>query len=195
MIFSNAAEVELLVNGASAGRRPMPAFGRVTYNLSSFAPGTLRALGYTHAGDAAPAAAAEARTAGPPAALRVSVKDGFGARLVAGCRDVALVQVEVVDAAGVAVPDARAVTTFAGEGPAALLGTGSGDAVDHAPAASATRATYHGLALAVVQGSDTPGLVTVRASAPGLAGGAVDIPVAARDAGWAASWCHIEQRL
>ena len=83
----------------------------------------------------------------------LSVKDGVGADgLAADGADVALVQVAVLDAAGIPVPvTPDVVVTFAVTGAGALAGTGSGDPADHANDKSPTRVAFHGPALAVVR--------------------------------------------
>ena len=73
------------------------------------------------------------------ASLRVSIKDGVGTSssdghaggLVAGCNDVALVQVEVIDAKGNVVPTAANNVTLSWDKGLAYLGGGNGDPASH----------------------------------------------------------------
>jgi beta-galactosidase len=136
------------------------------------------------------------RTTGPPTHLRASVKDGVGAAgIVAGCNDLALVQVEVLDAHGwlVAGPlgdGGKVNVTFAVEGEGAVyVGGGNGDPSCHVSDLSARRPAYHGLVLGVVRadavsrnggdGINDGGDRTmhVHVSAPGLQGSSVTIKV------------------
>ena len=190
--YSNADEVELFVNGASVGRKNMTQYSHIEWDAVPFVPGSLHAVAYT-----AGVQVAEMwrNTTGAPAALQISIKDGFGAQMVAGCADTALVQVSVVDAAGLVVQAASNVVTFAVSGPATLGGTGNGDPACHTPDKSATRPAFHGWVLAVIQGGDAPGTVTVTASSPGFAPVSVSIPQAAPAPGFEAPWCHLEPQL
>ncbi len=126
--FSNAAEVELFVNGASAGRVNMTQYGHAEWKGVAFSPGQYEVRGYD-AGASTAKISTIVKTAGAPAALRISVKDSMPGPegLIADCSDVALVQVEVVDSAGVVVPYASDEVTFTVTGPATLGGTGNGD--------------------------------------------------------------------
>ena len=165
--YSDGDEVELRVNGASLGRKPMLRYGHVEWDAVPFAPGSLHALAYKN-GTSAALAEHWVNTTGAPAALRVSVRDGFGATMVAGCHDVALVMVEVVDAAGLVVDTDATVTFEVLSGPATLAGTANGDPSTLVNNLSPTRPAFHGLALGVLRGGADAGTVTVQASAPGL---------------------------
>ena len=123
------------------------------------------------------------------------MKDGFGTALVAGCADVALVQVEVVDASGLVLPDASHNITFDVSGPASFAGTGNGDPACLVADKSPSRPAFHGLVLAVVAGGDVAGTVTVTASTPGLPTASLQIQQAAPTPGFAASWCHTNPAL
>jgi len=188
-VFSNADSVELLVNGVSAGIKTMQKYAHVAWPNVPFVAGSIEARAYIN-GTSAPVANVTRTTAGAPAALRVSVRDGVGAELVAGCHDVALVQVEVIDATGLVVPMANNAVTFTVQGPATLSGTGNGDPANTVNNKSPTLPVFHGLALAVIQGGTTPGTVSVSVSSPGLTGGSVSIPQNAPASGFTAKWCH-----
>jgi beta-galactosidase len=183
--FSNAQEVELFVNGVSAGRKPSPTWGHVEWDGVAYAPGAITAVGYV---GGVPVATMSRNTTGAPARLAISVKDGAGASLMAGCDDAALVQVEVLDAAGLLV-DAAPVVTFSVSGPAALAGTANGDPSGHYNNKSPARPAYHGLVMGVVLAGVNPGSVVVRASAPGLPPVSLTIPQVKPPAGFAAPWC------
>lgn len=192
-VYSNADAVELVVNGASQGRQVMQRYSHVQWTVA-YAPGSVQALAYVN-GTAQPVAVAWRNTTGSPAALVASIKDGVGATLYAGCADVALVAVAVVDASGAVVPTAVNNVTFSVSGPATLAGTGNGDPACHTNDKSAMRPAYHGLVLAVIAGGTTPGSVTVTATSPGLTPSSVVIPVAAPDATVSSAWCHLEPTM
>jgi beta-galactosidase len=116
----------------------------------------------------------EVQTAGPAASLRLSVDR---AEIWSGIRDVAHVEVEVVDADGVIVPMADDLVRFTVEGPARLLAVGNGDPTDHSPYQAPERRAFHGLLLAVIQSTDEAGAVRVTAQAEGLEPASIDVTV------------------
>ncbi len=190
--FSNADEVELFVNGVSAGRKAMPQYGHAEWDAIPYAPGAITAVAYV-AGAAA--ATLTRNTTGPAVALRASIQDGFGATLYATCVDVARVAVEVVDAAGLVVPTASHNVTFTVTGPGAVKGTGNGDPACLVNNLSPTRPAYHGMVMAVVAAGDATGTITVAVSADGLMPSQVTIPVVLPDASVPEAWCHRGPRL
>lgn len=192
--YSNADTVELWVNGVSLGAQSMPRFSHVQWDNIPYVPGSLYAAAYMN-GSTTPVATQTVNTTGAPAALEISVKDGVGASMLAGCDDIALVQVAVVDANGLVVPTASNNVTFTVTGPATLAGTGNGDPACHTNDKDATRPAYHGWVLGVVAGGDSTGTVTVTASSPGFQTVSLQIPVTATPAGFSASWCHQQARL
>jgi beta-galactosidase len=159
-----AHSVELSVNGVSQGPAVVvERYGYAQWTVK-FAPGKLTAV----ARDASGAVVANAAvvTAGAPAAVKAWIEPvgvGNGSRVAAGGRDVALVGVALVDAAGVVVPDADMQVQFSvTSGPAVVLGTASGDPADHVSAGSSTRTTFHGLARAVVASSSDGAVGSVK---------------------------------
>lgn len=127
-----------------------------------YEPGVLRAVG-TRQGQVV--VTTEVRTAGEPAALRVSVdRDHLRSRI----RDVAHVTVEVVDATGLVVPTAGDLVRFTVNGPARLLAVGNGDPTDHGSYQAGQRRAFHGRLLAMIQSADDVGTVRVSARADGL---------------------------
>ena len=204
-----------------AGRKPMPTYSHIEWDAIPYVPGSLHAVAYVNGSVATDA---WRNTSGPVAAMQISVKDGFGTQLIAGCADVALVQaservydrpvpmlleqpctstltallfaqVSLVDASGNVVNGADNVVTFSVSGPATFGGGGAGDPACHTPDKSPSRPAFHGWVLAVIQGGDGVGSVTVSASTPGLAPVSVTIPQAAPPSGFTEKWCHLEPQL
>ena len=98
--------------------------------------------------------------------------------------DVAIFTVEVVDAAGVVVPDACVPLTFTTSGPGSVYGVGNGDPADHTPDKVGLpdlpyggvwkRNAFMGLARAIVQTARVPkagGVVTLTVESEGLKAG------------------------
>jgi beta-galactosidase len=114
-VVSTADAVELFLNGRSLGRGSQRARFLFTVRGVAWEPGTLTAVGY----DARGAKVVEVSqvTAGEPAALKLTSFTGPGGLRADGA-DVALVQVEVVDAQGRRSPTALNPVDFELTGPA-----------------------------------------------------------------------------
>jgi beta-galactosidase len=136
-----------------------------------YEPGVLRAVGKRQGRQVA---IAEVRTAGTAARLRLDVDR---AEIQAGMRDVAHVEVRVVDADGVVLPQSNHPVRFTVEGPARLLAVGNGDPADHSPTLAQERRAFHGMLLAMVQSTMQTGRVRVTARAEGLAPATIEIRV------------------
>ena len=125
--FSNAGgTVEMLLNGVSLGQKVVEEFGFMTW-IVPFSPGMLEAKAYRN-GSSTPVASKIVETTGPAAALNASIKDGVGSNgIAASGKGVALVQVQILDAHGRAIPTASNVVTFKIDGAqgAEIIGTGN----------------------------------------------------------------------
>ena len=169
--YSNAAEVELLVNGRSAGRKPNPRNGHVAWTVP-YAPGRIEAVGYAPGGKRIAAMTRE--TVGAPAALVVTPDR----RAIQGDgKDVAIVTIAVVDGLGRVVPDAANVVDMHLGASARLIGTGSGNPSEPLDGAIPRRPAFHGLLQAIVRsdGHRAGESVTLIARSPGLRAGSAPI--------------------
>ncbi len=117
--YTNHDEVELLLNGRSLGRKPVPQYDRVEWSVP-YEPGTLEARGF-RAGRLVGTTRVE--TTDAPAQL-VLVPDRTV--LAADGADATVFTVEARDARGRAVPTAANLVRFSVEG-GRLLGVGNGD--------------------------------------------------------------------
>jgi beta-galactosidase len=136
-----------------------------------YEPGVLRAIG-KRSGEVV--VEEEVRTAGPAAALRLSADR---AEILSEIRDVAHVEVRVVDAAGIVVPTSSHLVQFTVDGPARILAVGNGDPTDHSPYQASERRAFHGMLLAMIQSASRAGTVRVTARAEGLESAFIDITV------------------
>jgi beta-galactosidase len=185
-VFAAAAAAELFVDGASLGVRNISAFGAATWQGVVVGPGGALAAKSYDASGAVLATTALAKT-GAAAALRVTC-DAGSAAIAADGADVALVRVEVVDAAGNVVPDASPALVFTASAGGEIIGVANGDPADPTPDKVGdpalpyggvwARAAFNGLARAIVRSTMTPSAVTVNVTAPGLAAGSVVITTA-----------------
>lgn len=159
-VHSNCDEVELFLNGASLGKQAVTPLHHLEWKVK-YAPGKLVAKG-TRKG--APIEATR-ETTGAPAALRLTADRST---LTADNADVAVVNVEVVDAQGRVVPTAGNKIAFALTGAAKLIGVGNGDPSCHEPDKANSRSAFNGLAQAIVQTTHTAGEIVLEATSPDL---------------------------
>ena len=160
--YSNCKQVELFLNGQSLGRKTMPRYSHLEWEVK-YQPGTLNAKGYNDEGKVI--AESRVETTGEPAAI---VLEPDRTALTADGTDISLVTLKIVDAQGRTVPVASNMVTFNVTGPGHLLGVGNGDPTCHEPDKGNQRSAFNGLCLAIVQSSRTPGTMVIQASSPGL---------------------------
>jgi beta-galactosidase len=118
-IISSADRVELFLNGKSLGLGEQSARFLFTFKDVTWQPGELRAIGY--AADGKKLCEARLTTAGEPAALRLVARTAPNG-LRADAADLALIEVEVVDAKGQRCPTALNLVDFKLDGPAEWRG-------------------------------------------------------------------------
>ena len=167
-VYSNCEQVELTLNGRSLGTQPRPADDAPRTWAVRFEPGTLRAIG-TNGGR--PVATHELRTAGKAVNIRLTTDRP---RLAANWDDVAYVDAEVTDAAGVVVPTAADPVAFAVTGPGVVAAVDNGDNASHEPFHATTRRAFGGRCFALVKANGS-GEIRLTATAPGLAGAKLTI--------------------
>jgi beta-galactosidase len=127
-----------------------------------FAPGTLEAV--ATAGGAV-VARDRLTTAGPPRAIALSPDQ---TELAADGNSLSFVTARIVDAAGVTIPGADNVVTFAVKGPATIAGTDNGRQENASGYAVPAQAAFNGLVLGIVQATRKPGAIRLTATSPGL---------------------------
>lgn len=124
-VNSNAAEVELQLNGKSLGRKPMPRNGHLNWDVT-YEPGLLKAIGY----NGSQTFSTVVQTTNKPDAIvcaadKVSMKaDG---------KDGIVLNIAIVDENGLEVPDANNKIEFYIKGDAKIIGVGNGDPSSHEP--------------------------------------------------------------
>ncbi len=164
-VISNAEEVELLLNGKSLGvkRRngPVETAPRHYWTVA-WEPGTLLAVARNGGREVA---RHELRSAGEPKRLRLTPDRPV---LRANGQDLAHVTAEVVDAAGVVVPDAAHLIAFTMSGPGVNAGVQNSDVLSSELMQADRRRAYQGRALIVVRSRRESGKVTILAKAEGL---------------------------
>lgn len=178
-VVSSADHVKLFLNGKEVGAAVQRARFLFTFDQVAWAPGELRAVGYDAHGTQV--CATTLATAGAPAALRLTpIVSPQGLR--ADGADMALVQVEVVDAAGRRNPLALDLVDFDVEGPAEWRG-GIAQGPDNFILAHALP-VEGGVNRVLLRTTPTAGRIVIRARARGLAPAEltlVSAPVAVQD--------------
>jgi len=162
-VVSSADEVELFLNGKSLGQGRQSSRFLFTFERVEWQPGTLRAIGYDAKGREL--CAAEKQTSGPAVALRLTPRTAPGGMRADGA-DVALIEVEVVDAAGRRCPTNLNLIQFDLSGPAEWRG-GIAQGPDNF-ILSKSLPVECGLNRVLVRSTPEPGKITLTAAADGL---------------------------
>ncbi len=159
-VYSDAAEVELFLNGRSLGRQPAgEKNGFAARFETSYQPGELKALCYR---DGKAAETDVLRTAGEDAHLHV---EADRATLKADGADLCYVMVSLRDNAGSLDPQAVKEVTVTVEGAGVLQGMGNADVETENRYDNNTWQTFGGYVLAVVRAGTEPGSIAVKVKA------------------------------
>jgi beta-galactosidase len=115
--------------------------------------------------DGAEVARATLTTAGPPAAIRLTVDRE---QLTADGQDLAYATVEVVDEHGTRCPDAGSLLSFEISGPASLAAVANANPKSVESFQQPTRTAWRGRALAIARAGQEPGEATLSVTGAGL---------------------------
>jgi beta-galactosidase len=182
MVYSNASEVELLLNGISLGKKTtfsepveLPVGAKVSADLKfaskyrllwqvPFEPGTLQAIGYR---DGKQVAADQVRTAGVPARIRL-IPDR--ARIQSDGDDLSFITVRIEDKDGNLCPLADNPVRFGVSGAGEIAAVDNGNPATVESFHADLRKAFNGLALVIVRSrAGEEGRIEVTATSPGLA--------------------------
>ena len=162
-VYTNLDEVELVVNGASLGRKKVERFGHAEWKVK-YAPGAIEARGFKGGKQVL---TDRRETTGDPVAIRLTADR---MEIDADGEDVAVIQVEALDKEGRPVPTAMNTIGFKVSGAGALIGVGNGDPNCHESDKEPKRSLFNGLAQAIVQASKEAGEITIEAKKDGWDG-------------------------
>jgi beta-galactosidase len=165
--YTNADEVELLLNGKSLGTKQNPVSdpkqrNQIRWINITYAPGTLEAVARTNG---KVVARHKIETTGPAVKL-VAQSDNSEWR--SDGLDLQHVRIAAVDKKGREVPTAQGLVTFSVEGPADIVGVINGDITSPELTVGNTRSLYNGSCSVILRSQTVSGKVTLKASAPGL---------------------------
>jgi len=183
LAYTNCDTVELFVNGRSYGMKMQefprqgnsgkwnkyakPEVNMTTADLHltwdvAYEPGTIKAVGRKNGKQVI---VEEIQTAGSPYALRISPDSS---RVNANGKDVALVNIDVVDEKGNIVPDADNLINFKVTSNGKLQGVDNGNQRDDNAFNLPYRKAFNGHAYAVVQAGDKSGDIQLSVESEGL---------------------------
>ena len=174
VVYSNAEEVEVLVNGQSLGRksvcmeRPMPNSVRFE---TVYQPGKVEAISYRGGVEVS---RDTLMTTTAPAEIRLTPEKR---EMKADGHDVIYVGIEVLDKDGLVVPDAAVQLSAKVSGCAVLAGFGSGNPVTDEDYTDEEAVTYRGRAMAILRSGYERGTVGLEVTAAGLNTVQVDLEV------------------
>lgn len=169
-VVSSAARVALFLNGKPLGDGVQSERFLFTFDHVGWQAGTLRAVGY--AADGKPLCETTLVTAGAPVALRLTKRTAPGGLRADGA-DLALLEVEVVDAAGRRNPVALDMVDFTLDGPAEWRG-GIAQGADNFILARRLP-VEGGVNRVLVRSTTQAGKIVVHASAAGLAAASLEL--------------------
>jgi beta-galactosidase len=162
-VYSNADEVELFVNGQSAGSQKVPHLGHVEWKVK-YEPGVIEARGSR---DGKVILTEKRETTGPTVAIRLTADR---TEIDADGEDVAVLKVEALDKEGRAVPTADNLIGFKVSGNGALIGVGNGNPNCQESDKEPKRSLFNGLAQVIVQSTLQPGEIRIEAVKEGWDG-------------------------
>jgi beta-galactosidase len=164
--FTNADEVELLLNGRSLGRKQNPRDpkqrNQLKWNNIEYQPGYLEAIAYTNG-----KAVARHRIETTGEAVRL-VAEADRSQWYADGNDLMHVRITAVDKKGRRVAAANGEVTFTVEGDARIVGVVNGDIASGEMLVGNKRSLWNGSCTVILRSGRTPGRVTLTATSPAL---------------------------
>lgn len=182
-VYTDLPEAELFINGKSQGRRKKDLSVKIDssytetaqknferqkrYRLmwmdTKYEPGTLTVVGYNNQGQAVDTV--EVHTAGKPHHIELSADRPI---YKADGKDMAFINVRVVDKNGNLCPDATNKITFSVKGAGQYEAVANGDPSSLESFQGKQMHAFHGQLTALVRTDETPGTIEFNASSPGL---------------------------
>ena len=163
--YTNYPEVQLFLNGRNVGDRRLAdsVEGVLAWKIP-FEPGVLKAVGLRNG---RPEGEFSLKTAGAP--HRVELLPDV-TELRADGKDICHIEIRIVDAQGVRVPDAELPVTLEVGGPAEILGFGNGDLNSIENCQDRVHKAYQGRALAILRAGTAAGKISIKVTASGATG-------------------------
>jgi len=160
---SNLDEVELFVNGVSAGSQKVPHLGHVEWT-AKYAPGVIEARGSE---DGKVVLTGKRETTGEPVSIKLIADRS---EIDADGEDIAVIRVEALDKQGRSVPTANNFLSFKVSGEGQFIGVGNGDPNCQESDKEPKRSLFNGLAQVILQSTKDPGEIHIEAVKEGWFG-------------------------
>jgi beta-galactosidase len=155
--YSNADEVDLLVNGKSQGSKKVPHLGHVEWKVR-YEPGSIEARASK---DGKVILTEKRETTGAASQIRLTADRK---EINADGEDVVIIKVEGLDKDGRLVPTAANRLAFNVSGAGKLIGVGNGDPNCQESDKEAKRSLFNGLAQVIVQSTKRAGEIHIEAA-------------------------------
>jgi len=155
-VYSNLDEVELVVNGKSAGSQKVPHLGHLEWKVK-YEAGAIEARGSK---DGKVISIEKRETTDDPVSIRLTADR---TEIDADGEDIAVLKVEVLDQRGRSVPTANNKIGFKVSGNGALIGVGNGNPNCQESDKEPRRSLFNGLAQVIVQSTMEPGSIEIEA--------------------------------
>ena len=160
--YGNSEEIELLVNGVSYGKKTMEKHWYLEWDDVVYNPGKVQAIGYNNGIEVI---SETVKTTKAPYEIRLKA---VGGEVHAESRDVAIINVEIVDEDGLIVPTADNLIRFDVIGDGDFYGVGNGNPGSHESDKVPMRRAFRGLCQLLVKAHDKPGEIKIKAYGEGL---------------------------
>ncbi len=174
VVYSNAEEVEVLVNGQSIGRKPVCMTHPMPYSArfeTVYTPGKVEAISYSGGKEISRDVL---MTTGKPAVISLIPEK---LEMKADGHDLIYAKIEIRDKDGHLVPDASVPLKVQVNGCASLAGFGSGNPITDEDYTNEYTTSYRGRAMAIIRSGYESGLVNVEVSADGMESVQVELSV------------------
>ena len=165
VVFSGADEVEIVCNGESIEKKPVDKDGKLPNSVrfdTVYTPGKVEAISYKDGREVSRAALV---TSGKPAKLVVSPEQS---KMNSEGREIAYVNIDVVDADGLVVNDAAIELKAEVSGCGYLAGFGTGNPITEENYTDDMTVTYHGHAQAIIRSTHEIGKTSLTVCGEGL---------------------------
>jgi beta-galactosidase len=169
--ITNCEEIELVLNGQLLDKKKKEAGEYYIDFEVKYEPGELIAKGFNNRIEVSQDTK---KTAGTPAGILLTPDRKI---INADDEDVTIITAAIIDKDRIVVPDADNKIEFKISGNGKLIGTGNGNPMDHDSDKTNFRNAFNGYCIAIVQGTEEGGTITVEALSEGLVIGKTEVTV------------------
>ena len=174
VVYSNAEEVEVFVNGNSIGRKPVNMMRPMPNSVhfeTIYEPGKVEAVSYSNGKEISRDVLI---TAGEPASITLLPEK---LNMKADGHDLICLKIEIRDKDGKLVPDAALPLKATIDGCATLAGFGSANPITDEDYTDDCTVSYRGRAMAIIRSGYESGKVNITISAEGMENAGVELSV------------------